>query len=271
MTAILAIDYFYQIIVIADSRATWLFPQTNKSKPQDNLQKVYPYGPSGIIGFAGGIAAAKAVLIYIKKESENIHIPKSTLDIAHLIGGWAKESYLKIPSSDQIDLELMYTAVDLENVSLRTTNATFARNYLVKYISPNFNPEFQTDFVGLGYAKNYPRDIIRENRDGMLEFGLGPLGKKFQVGITVGSYGEELVKISNSLVGGLFSVGVVNTDGVNWYSYSIGDSVKLQIENGKFVQYDLKDGRRIPLKTIWDFDARRPEAGKLAFEIRPHI
>jgi hypothetical protein len=271
MTALLAIDYYYQIIVIADSRATWLFPPLKISKPQDNLQKIYPYGHSGVIGFAGGIAAAKAVLNYIKKESASITLPTTSLDIVNLIASWANESYSKILSTDKIELELMYVAVDSGNISLRTTNATFAKNILVKYISPNFNPEFQTDFVGLGIAKNYPAEVIRKNRDGMLDFGLDPLGKKFQLGITVGSYGEELVRISNNLVGGLFSVGVVNADGVNWFSYSIGDEVKLVIEKGKFVQYDLRDGRRIPLKTIWDFDARRPEAGSLAFEIRPQI
>ena len=105
----------------------------------------------------------------------------------------------------------------------------------------------------------------------MLNYGLDPLGKKFQIGISIGAFGDGLAKIAGDPVGGLFSVGIVNAHGVGWSSYSIGDQVKLEIENGTFVQYDLQDGRRIPLKAIWDFDARRPNAGKMAFETRPSI
>jgi len=263
MTAVLAINYHYQIIVIADCRVTWL---TTPPKLQDNLQKVYPLGPTGVLGFAGSVVAAKAFANYVRKANPNKNLPPTALGIVDDITVWARESYSELPQRDRTSLELMYAAADYGRVTLVASNVIFAENILAKFVSPNFEPEFQSDFVALGYAVKYPADVIRKNRDNMLSLGLDPFGQKFQVGITIGGYGEELAKISGNTVGGLFSVGIINARGVGWSAYSIGDQVKLEIEDGAFIQYDLKDGRRVPLKTIWDFDARRPEVGKLTFE-----
>ena len=56
MTAILAIDFYYQIVVIADCRASW---QCGRHMSQDNLQKAYPFGPTGVLGFSGDIYPPK--------------------------------------------------------------------------------------------------------------------------------------------------------------------------------------------------------------------
>jgi len=268
MTAILAIDGFYQIMVVADCRVTWL---TTPPKLQDNLQKVYPLGPTGVIGFAGGVAAAKAIFNDVRKETSSRSLPSTARDIVNDIAAWARTRYSQLSQRDKIDLELMYVASDYGRVTLVTSNVTFAKNILVKFVSPNFEPAFQTDFVALGYAKQYPADVIRKNMEGMLSLGLDPVGQKMLIGSSIGVYGEGLAKIAGDPVGGLFCIGIVSARGVGWSSYSIGDQVKLEIENGTFVQYDLKDGRRIPLKTIWDFDARRPDAGNLAFKTRPSL
>jgi len=262
MTAILAIDYYYQIIVIADCRVTWL---TNPPKLQDNLQKVYPFGPTGVIGFAGGIAAAKAIVNSINQEAPLKGLPSTANEIVSDIANWAKDTYVKLPKSDQIYLELMYAAADYGQITLAAPNVVFAKNILAKYTSPAFEPQLQPDILALGYANQYSPEIIRENRDNMLNLGLDPFGRKFQMGITIGTYGEGLAKIAGDPVGGLFSVGVITARGVGWFSYSYGDRVELKIENGQFVQYDRQAGKRVPLKAIWDFDARRPDSGNLVF------
>lgn len=262
MTAILAVDYHYQIIVIADCRVTWL---TNPPKLQDNLQKVYPFGPTGVVGFAGGIAAAKAIINKINQEAPRKSLPSSAKEIVSDIASWATDAYSRLIRSDQIPLELMYAVVDYGEVTLATPNAVFANNILAKFSAPDFEPKMQSDFLALGYANQYPASTIITNRNNMLQLGLEPLGLQFQVGISIGAYGEGMAKIAGDPVGGLFSVGVITARGVGWYPYSYGDQVELKIEDGTYVQYDLKNGKRVPLKAIWDFDARRPDAGSAVF------
>jgi hypothetical protein len=58
---------------------------------------------------------------------------------------------------------------------------------------------------------------------------------------------------------------MVSMKGYSWYPYSHSDRYDLKIENGTFVQYDREDGRRVPLEAIWEFNARRPDAGNKLF------
>jgi len=262
MTAILAIDYYYRIIVISDCRVTWS-PQPPRI--QDNLQKVYPLGPTGVFGFSGGIAAAKAVVRQMVANLKNKPLPPSAVEIAQDISACARDAYSKLPSIDKIDLQLMYVAADYGNEALRAKNVKFARNVLVKMEAPDFEPVEQSDYVALGYAVKYPSDTIRQDRDSMLRYGLDPLGQRFQIGVSIGAHGEGLATISGDPVGGLFTVGIVDLAGVRWSSYSYPGQAELRIEGGRFVQYDLVDGRRIPLKTLLEFDPRNPESGSMVF------
>ena len=68
MTAVLAIDFFYKIIVIANCRVSW---KGGSYKPQDNLQKIYPFGPTGVLAFSGDLRPAKIVLKKFVRKPQN--------------------------------------------------------------------------------------------------------------------------------------------------------------------------------------------------------
>lgn|GEM_PF-2790184 len=262
MTAILAIDFRYQIVVLSDCRVSW---QRGSFDPQDNLQKVYPFGPTGVFGFSGDVRSAKLVFERIKTEASAKPLPRNAQFIADDIAQWARAAYSEMSPADQNYLELMYVASDYGNVSLAAQNVVFANSVMSKMTSPSFEPELQPDAVRLGYAINYPLDNIRLNRDNMLNLGLTPEGERFKIGILIGSFAKNLATFSPGQVGGMFSIGIVSVRGVRWFSYSVGD-LELKIEDGKFIQCDHSQGRRVTLKGLWDFDPRQPDAGNLVFK-----
>lgn len=263
MTAILAIDFMYQIIVIADCRVSWDPPVF---QPQDNLQKIYPVGPTGIFGFSGPIQAAKAVVTEFIQRATDTPLPPSAADIVSDIAESARSSYSRLPRSQRGDLELMYVAPDYGNVTLDTENVTFARNLMIRMESPRFLPTPQADAVRLGYARNYPMDNLRLNRNNLLNKGLTPDGRTFQVGIAIGAFAPALARYAPHQVGGLFTIGVATARGVGWRPYGPVDGLELVIEDDGFVQVDHQDGRRIRLENIVQFDPNKPNAGDLLFQ-----
>lgn len=255
MTAVLAIDFIVHILILADCRVSW---SGGKNEPQDNLQKVYPLGPTGVLGFAGDVSNAKKIVNEIRKTNKNL--PPTAMHIAQDISKCACQVYSKLPQKDQRYLELMYVALDYGNVNFITKNAVFANRVLTKMVSPKFKIQNETDCVRLGYAKNYPIKNLRENRDNLIDYGIKPGGIQFQSGIAVGHFGKALVSYSPTTVGGMFCVGTISKDGINWSSYTSGE-YELIIQNGKFVQIDKSNGRVIPLKTLLEFDPNKPDVG----------
>ena len=253
----------YQIIVIADCRVSWDPPAF---QPQDNLQKVYPVGPTGIFGFSGSIQAAKAVVAEFIQRAAGKPLPPSAADILSDISESARDSYSRLPQTHRGHLELMYVAPDYGNVTMVADNVTFARNLMVRMESPRFLPTPQADAVRLGYAREWPMDNLRQNRNGLLNKGLTPDGRRFQVGLAVGAFAPVLARYAPHQVGGLFTIGVATARGVGWWPYGPVAGLEMVIEEGAFVQVDHNDGRRIPLQSIVEFDPTRPDAGNLIFK-----
>lgn len=262
MTAVLAIDLMYQILVMADCRVSWIPPV---HQPQDNLLKIYPIGPTGIFGFSGSVQAAKVVFTEFADWARNIPLPPSASDIVSDIAQSARQSYSQLPDAHKLNLELMYVAPDYGNVTLRTENVTFARNLMIRMESPSFLPTPQSTAVRLGYARKYPMDILRQNRNSLLNEGLTPEGRRFQIGITIGGLVPTLARYAPHQVGGLFSIAVATASGVGFWPYGPVDGLELAIESGGFVQIDHNDGRRVRLESIVDYDPTEPYAGNLVF------
>jgi hypothetical protein len=262
MTAVLAINFIYHILVISDCRVTW---SGSSTKLQDNLQKVYPLGPTGVIGFAGNVSIAQEIIKYIQTMAPKKDLPLSVKDIVYDISEWAKMVYSNKKPNPTNYVELMYVAVDYGDVSLIAQNVSIAKNILVKMVSPFFKPIFNNDVVQLGYAIKYPLEHIIFNRDNLLNLGLEPKGRLFQAAIAVNSFGEELTKLGENTVGGMFSVGLCDLNGIHWVPY--GNDRELKIEDGRFIQYDHVNNRRVPLKTIIEFNPNLPDVGNLFFKM----
>lgn len=126
MTAILAIDFHYQIVIIADCRVSW---DGGNFDPQDNLQKVYPVGNVGLLAFAGDIYSAQkicqAIRDNLETKGELFYFPPSPQFLAKNLPQWIRDAYSSIPVSMQNYIELMFVASDVHNVSMRTENVVF--------------------------------------------------------------------------------------------------------------------------------------------------
>jgi hypothetical protein len=262
MTAVLAIDFLYQILVLADCRVAWDPPVYS---PQDNLQKIYPCGPTGILGFSGIISTAKSVIKRFQDTVSGKPLPPSAADIVSDLAESARVAYSELPHSERGDLELMYVAPDYGNVTMVAENVTFAKNLMIKMVQPEFLPTAQADAVRLGYATQYPMDILRENRNNQLNLGLTPEGRQFQVGIAVGGIAPLLAKYAPHQVGGLFTIGIATARGIGWWPYGPVSGLELVIDDGQFIQVDHQTHRRIPLQSIIEFDPSRQDAGNLMF------
>jgi len=232
MTAVLAIDFYYQILVIADCRVSW----RGHATLQDNLQKVYPLGPTGIFAFSGSVKAARAILQQLRTQARGSPLPPSDSDIASDISRSARVAYSSLPLKDRHPIELMYVAPDYGAITMATENVTFARNVMVRMEQPDFSPIPQADAVRLGYARDYPMENIRLNRDNLLNAGLDPLGQTMLIGIAIGSFAPNLAKLAPTQVGGLFSVGTATARGVGWRTY--GPINGLELARGRQIHTD---------------------------------
>ncbi|MEX2031035.1 MAG: hypothetical protein WD906_08690 [Anaerolineales bacterium] len=262
MTAVLAISFPYHVLVIADCRVTW---RAASRRLQDNLQKLYHFSPTGIVAFAGSVAAAQALFRHIASQPTGQPLPPDPTYIAHEISSWARAAYRSLPSADQVEFELLYAAADYSRVGLAGDNLVFADNVLVTMSAPDFQLYFQSDAAALGYGKSLEIADLVSTRDQLLSWATNRMGIAMQVGIAVGTYGERLARLSGEPVGGLYTVAVADVRGVTWYPYSYSQEVGIRVEGGKFVQFDNREvpNREFPLQAVWEFDVRRPSPSDL--------
>lgn len=262
MTGVLAISFPYQILVLADCRVTW---KAATPRLQDNLQKLYHFSPTGVIAFAGSVAAAQALFRHIGSLPTGQPLPPDPTYIARELSGWATHTYHSLPTSGQVEFELLYAAADYSRIGLAGDNLVFAENVLATMSAPDFQLSFHSDVAALGYAKSLDQADLISTRDQLFSLATEPIGIPMQVGVSVGTYGERLARLSGEPVGGLYTVAVANARGVTWYPYSYAEEVGLRTEGGKFIQFDNRQapGKEFPLQAIWEFDTRRPSSTDL--------
>ena len=251
MTAVLAIEFPYHVLVIADSRVSW---NPNTFRPQDNLQKIYPLGPTGIVGFSGSIPAAKAIFKLAADQSHKKTLPPTADQIPIDLSKIAQEAFSLLRDQHSKEIELMYVGPDYSKIGLIAENVIMAENIMTVMRSPRFDVQESPTVVRLGYAREYPLDQIRKNRDGLIRFGLTPNGVKFQMAIAANAFGPALARYAPHRVGGLFTVGVASARGVRWIPYGSEEEYQLLIEGGRFIQKDNKAGKTIPLETILEYN-----------------
>lgn len=244
MTAVMAIDFLTHIIVIADCRISW----SGNYPPQDFLQKIYPFQINGLLAFAGDILSAQAIFKSIIKSQ-----PTNLDDISIC----AKEAYRQIHDYPGRIVELLFviSSPDIDSSPPIVTN--LPKNVLFKMVSPNFYPIREFDFLRIGKAINYNPEILLENRNSLCNLGLDPSTRKFQMGIVANSIGNQLAKLGENTVGGLFSVVTVSPNGVDFLQYSIGEKYEMETENGRIIQHDLENNRKIKLQTIFEFSPKQ--------------
>ena len=123
MTAIIAINFHYKVIVVADCRVTWT--GQNSKRKQDNIQKLYPIDKFGILGFSGDLVPAKAVMTAIRDRLNAAPVGYIGVALAEVISKVSREEYSKLGVEDKGELQLMLAGplspipqVKAENVSM---------------------------------------------------------------------------------------------------------------------------------------------------------
>lgn len=263
MTAVLAIEFPYQVIVIADARVSW---EPKRFNPHDNLQKIYPLGPTGVVGFAGSIAAAKAIFGLAATDAYKRQLPSSADHIPIQLAEVAREAFSRLPNRARHEVHLMFAGVDYSRIGLVAENLVLAPNIMTVMSSPDFEVRKSPRTIRLGYAERYPLDILLDNRRGLVRHGTSEEGRRFQGGVVVGGFAPTLAKYAPDKVGGLFTVAVATARGVGWWPHGLATGYRLEIKDGRFIQVDDVRGRRIPLKTILEINPYAPEIGDLRLD-----
>jgi len=263
MTAILAIEFPYQVLVLADARVSW---EPNVFRPQDNLQKIYPLGPTGVVGFSGSIPAAKAIFKLAASDAERRPLPDSAEQIPTELADVARRAFSQIRGRGGQRVQLMYAGVDYSKIGLVADNIVVAKNVMAVMNSPGFEVRNSPRVIRLGYAERYPVDTLLKNRDELMRHGTTELGRRFQVGVAIAAIGPALARYGPERVGGLFTVAVATARGVGWWPHGSQEGYQLVIDSGRFIQLDNRQGRKIPLRTILEFDPYRPSTEDLKLD-----
>jgi hypothetical protein len=253
-----------QLAVIADCRVTWRYPN-GKSRLQDNLQKIYQFGPTGIIGFADSVLAAKVVF-----NSFNTHplktLPPNAWGFVEYIVDTARAAFNTMQNRDGVNLELSYTAMNYGKVYRRLQNATLAEPIMVSFNSPDFEPVRHVWGCPLGFARELDLQPIVQEITFLNQFGLNPAHHGGQAKLAIELFGERVARQAGTSVGGLFTAGIVNADGVRWVSYSQDENYSIELRGFEFVQTDKKTDREIVLQPIVTFDENKPARGNLRID-----
>ena len=165
-------------MVIADARMSW---EPSSYRPQDNLQKIYPLGPTGIIGFSGSVVAAKAIFRHLTSKDQRRPLPQTAEQIPIDIGAAAREAYSKLRSRERQDVQLMYAGADYSSIGLVADNMIMARNVMAVMSSPNFEVKNSPNVIRLGYAQHYPIDVLLKNRNSLMRHGTSEMGPMFHL------------------------------------------------------------------------------------------
>ena len=261
MTAVLAIDFVYKIVVLSDCRVSWI--RGPEKRAEDNLIKIYPVDHVGVLAFSGDLDIAKAVFTRIRKEPQRGLGNSLALQYATI----AKEEFSKL-SVNAEDAKLQLLFAGLKNIeSIRTgTNVSILPVGLFRFESPDFEVRQLKLAAGLGAADEIPLDVIKEIRDGLWNMGLDTKNKYAQVGIAIGALGSYMSHYGGEDVGKFILAGIYDLESFGWQQYGNADDVHLTVEGGRPVLHDPRRELKVKLKTIFEYSPAKDDPQELKIE-----
>lgn len=114
MTVIIGINWFSEMVMIADTRMSWV---DGSHPPQDIVRKLYKIGnqqKSVVFGFCGNLKAAKTVLLYLKQRKfENLKRRFVIATFKDNLRTWLEEAILaSLTSEERTSLKFMLGGIE---------------------------------------------------------------------------------------------------------------------------------------------------------------
>lgn len=110
MTVVVACHYLSTAVVVADCRVS--YPRTGVDCVDDNLRKLYRFSDRVILGFAGPLKGANAVLETVRKNEGNYSKPKIASNLISDMERWIRHTYRNLDPEDRENLQFILAAVE---------------------------------------------------------------------------------------------------------------------------------------------------------------
>jgi hypothetical protein len=278
MTVVIAFRFLQHVAVFADCRVSY----GDSSEVDDNLQKLYQIDKRMVLGFSGPLEGAYQVIQAVKRNirPEGRRLVASNLQMD--VERWIRHEYQQIKQPDRKGLSFLIATVE----PLRRERPTYKRGCPdgadIEISEPKWVPRApELSVLVLKPSRSKPHKLVRRQGRKFMTIGVGREAREaiqrelerlygfalklrhVQAEVAVNSVMATLMKQQIDTVGGLFPGALLSADGINWIRYhspSAEGDVTLAIEDGHYVQIDNRTGRRVPLKTIWEWFEERSSA-----------
>jgi hypothetical protein len=272
MTVVLGQQFLQGVIVMADCRASWIDKGNGKVvAKRDITQKIFFLNDNLIIGFAGDIDTAGAIICFLSREIGlrqklgNLHI--FTENAQRLIK-FAYAEYCK-QKGKQETVEFVIAGVDkgrperVVDAEGKTTGyMPFYDRKVIKLRSPDFIRQdtsvIQDPIAIIGSGAEAFTDELKEEFK-KLQFSFALAGPLAYSAVIIGDVlMKKIRELGIDTVGGMTQIAVVENEGSGFVPYqgrsegNTGPNSKLDIEmyirdDGRLVQRNLVTKEEIPL------------------------
>jgi hypothetical protein len=263
MTVIVAFRSLAHILVVSDCRVSYI----ENDLGDDNLQKIYQIGHKFIVGFCGPLSGAYEVMNQIADNLQNYKKELTAGNLHSDVVRWIRFRYQKIQKPEKRkNLSFLLASVEPK----REQPARFVSKTGEKLPKPSWASSIpDLKIVSLRPSSSNPQELVL-NYEGLCVMGVSNQAKDTIQSTVLHMHhfapqnlAAQSLAITSSLmdavekeglekVGGLFQAVILNSEGIRWLTYDMGD-VSLSVEVGNFVQVDDLSGKRIPIITIWEW------------------
>ena len=150
-------------VLLADSRATWISPVRRNNLYQDTLQKILPFGPKLLIGFAGDVQTALTVVAAIQERAKRKRELQHIAVLGPRLGRFAKYEFKTLVGAKRTRQGISLILAGIETASAASAKPNEVQ--LWGYESPHFHPvRVENDFVVKGSALIAIHPFLQTNR-----------------------------------------------------------------------------------------------------------
>lgn len=263
MTVVIGQHFFPGVVVIADSRSS-IFRDGLWIPWKDNTQKIFFLTSDLIISFSGDVEFAGTIISFISEQIKNkpklgllnIFANKGPKLIKYAYGILIKEKGIRSVSFIIAGMDPS-RPMPIKNETVNVTEyISIYDKKIFKISSPLFCPQHATvdnPFVIMGSGE--PGIAGLENIFKEIQFGQVLSSLNFQAFIIANTLRNKIKSLGISTVGGLSQIAIIDNNGPRFMPYkgkrdqqNMGDlDVEMLVQNGRFIQRDLKTGKEEPL------------------------
>lgn len=243
MTILAGFQFDNGVVILADSRATWVSQLGSPLHFQDELQKLLPLDNRIAIGYAGDVQGANLIINELKRRMRRKERLRALQKLASEIPRIAKH-YYKLHRS---------RSKSREHVALMLGGVTNSGKVLVfSYESPRFERiELKQNFRILGSGRQIQPEVI----EGYKKIADQSIELQERAHVLRVLLDKQITQSSIPTIGGLFQIILLDEDGIsplqhgfiNLNPYEEGESKRIKFQGGHWEQHDEGKNESYPL------------------------